>query len=314
MNNVFIKLKSYFPSATTTEKTIINYILDNSSKVINFNIRTLSKKTFTSPSSIIRLCKNLGYDGYNDLKLSLIYDVAIEDSNQKELSKTISEKTTVSELIDIISNKNQQAIINTAKLNDEQNLIKAVSMIEKASNINLFGMGSSLLVALDMHQKFLRVQKSLSIDQDWHLQLLNAKSSNPTSIAVIFSYSGETYEMIECAKALHANGTPIIAVTGFLNSPVAKKADVILQVAPIESVIRTGALSSRMAQLNIVDLLYSIYIIRNYEISIKNISKNYIEKEVKEDEWIKEKINWNEKPKFYESRWAKFTWNRKAYE
>lgn len=282
MNNVFIKLKSYYPSASPSEKILIDYMLSQPEEVINFNIRMLSKKTFTSPATIIRLCKNLNFAGFQDLKKSLIYNLAIEEANVNELSKDISEDTSISDLIDIITNKNQQAIINTAKLNDEEDLLEAIRLIESYDKVYLFGMGSSLLVALDMRQKFLRVNRNFIIDQDWHLQLLNARNADENTLAIIFSYSGETHEMLECTKALYTNNAKIILITGFINSPIAKKAEKILQVAPIENIVRTGAISSRIAQLNIVDLLYNIYIIRNYDSSIKKISKNYIDKEEKE--------------------------------
>lgn len=279
MNNVFIKLKSYYPSATPSEKILIEYMLSHPKEVINLNIRLLSKKTFTSPSTVLRLCKNLDFVGFQDFKKSIIYNVAIEENNVNELSKDISEDTSISDLIDIITKRNQKAIINTAKLNNEEDLLEVIDLIECYDKIYLFGMGSSLLVALDMRQKFLRVNRNIIIDQDWHLQLLNARNADEKTLAIIFSYSGETHEMLECAKALYSNNAKIILITGFINSPIAKKAEKILQVAPIEHIVRAGAISSRIAQLNIVDLLYNIYIIRNYDSSIKKISKNYIEKE-----------------------------------
>ncbi|WP_073998242.1 MurR/RpiR family transcriptional regulator [Anaerococcus urinomassiliensis] len=282
MNNVFIKLKSYYPSASNSEKILIDYMLNQPDEVINYNIRMLSKKTFTSPATIIRLCKNLNFTGFQELKNSLIYNLAIEEANVNELSKDISEDTSISDMIDIITNKNQQAIINTGKLNDEEDLLEAIRLIESYDKVYLFGMGSSLLVAMDMRQKFLRVNRNFIIDQDWHLQLLNARNADENTLAIIFSYSGETHEMLECTKSLYSNNAKIILITGFINSPIAKKAEKILQVAPIENIVRTGAVSSRIAQLNIVDLLYNIYIIRNYDSSIKKISKNYIVKEEKE--------------------------------
>lgn len=284
MNNVFIRLKSYYPSATTSEKSIIDYITRNPDEVIKDNIRSLSDKTFTSPATIFRFCKKVGFDGYNDLKSSLIYELAINNSSKNELTKTISLETSVKDLITIISTKNQQAILNTSKLIDENLLIRAVEMIENHQKINLYGMGLSLLVAMDMKQKFQRVNKILSLDQDWHMQFLNAKNSDKDTLSIIFSYSGETSEMIKCSNVLSEKNSKIISVTGFLNSSVAKKSDLLLQVAPIENIIRTGALGSRMAQLNIVDLIYSTYILRNYEDSIQTISKNFIDKEVKENE------------------------------
>ena len=46
MYNVFIRLNSYLPSATESEKNVINYILNDYEDVINEDIRTVSKKRY----------------------------------------------------------------------------------------------------------------------------------------------------------------------------------------------------------------------------------------------------------------------------
>lgn len=281
MYNVFIKLNSYLPSATESEKNIINYIINDYEEVINEDIRTISKKTLSSPSTIIRLCKKLGFKGFKQLKEHLIYDVAIQKSNKNELSKSLSANDDLDKIIEVVTEKSQKSIINTSLLINKEDLIQTVKLIENSIDINLFGMGSSLLVAKDMRQKFIRVNKKLNVDDDWHMQYLSAKNSDSKSLAIIFSYSGATEEMIECNKALREVGTKIILITGFLNSYLARNSDIVLQVAPIENIFRMGAFSSRISQLFIVDLIYSLYINRNYEDSLEKIIGNFIEKGVK---------------------------------
>lgn len=284
MYNIFIRLNSYLPSATESEKNIINYIINDCDYVINEDIRTLSNKTLSSTSTIIRLCKKLGFSGYKELKKQLIYDLAIRQSNKKELSKSLSYSDNLDKIIDIVTDKSQKSIVNTSKLLNKEDLIETVKLIENTLDINLFGMGSSLLVAKDMRQKFIRVNKKLNIDDDWHLQYLSAKNSKSDSLGIIFSYSGLTEEMIKCNKSLKENGSKVVLITGFLNSYLAKKSDIVLQVAPIEKVFRMGAFSSRISQLFIVDLIYSLYINRNYDDSLEKIIGSYIDKGVNLDE------------------------------
>ena len=284
MYNVFIRLNSYLPSATESEKNVINYILNDYEDVINEDIRTVSKKTLSSSSTIIRLCKKLGFKGFKQLKEHLIYDVAIQKSNKNELSKSLSDKDDLDKIVEVVTEKSQKSIVNTSLLINREDLIQTVKLIENSIDINLFGMGSSLLVAKDMRQKFIRVNKKLNVDDDWHMQYLSAKNSDNKSLAIIFSYSGDTEEMIECNKALREAGTKIILITGFLNSYLARNSDIVLQVAPIENIFRMGAFSSRISQLFIVDLIYSLYINRNYEDSLEKIIGNFIEKGVNSNE------------------------------
>lgn len=279
MINVFIKLNSYIQSATSSEKEIINYILNNYNEVIRYDVRTLAEKTFSSASTIVRLCKKLGFSGFSEMKNALIYEVAITESNKKQLNKSVEDTHNVQDTIEMILQKTQTSLTNTSKLQNEDDILEVIDMIERSGSINLFGMGSSLLAARDMKQKFLRVGKVLNIDDDWHTQYLFAKNSDSNTLAIIFSYSGNTKEIIECVKVLKQNSAKIVSITGLLNSYVAKNSDIVLQVAPSEVIPRTGAFSSRISQLHIIDILYNIYINRHYEKSIEKLSNNFIGKE-----------------------------------
>ena len=290
MINVFIKLNSYIQSATSSEKEIINYILNNYNEVIRYDVRTLAEKTFSSASTIVRLCKKLGFSGFSEMKNALIYEVALTESNKKQLNKSVEDAHNVQDTIEMILQKTQTSLTNTSKLQNEDDILEVIDMIEKSGSINLFGMGSSLLAARDMKQKFLRVGKVLNIDDDWHTQYLFAKNSDSNTLAIIFSYSGNTKEIIECVKVLKQNSAKIVSITGFLNSYVAKNSDIVLQVAPSEVIPRTGAFSSRISQLHIIDILYNIYINRHYEKSIEKLSNNFIGKEDDNDGklfWVK---------------------------
>ncbi len=292
MANVFIKLNSYIQSATPSEKEIINYILNNYREVIREDVRTLAEKTFSSASTIVRMCKKLGYTGFADMKNELIYEVALTESNKKQLNKNVGDTHNVSDTIEMILEKTQTSLTNTSKLQNEEDILQVLDLIENSENINLFGMGSSLLAARDMKQKFLRVGKVLNIDDDWHIQYLFAKNSDPTTLAIIFSYSGNTKEIIDCVKVLKQNSSKIVAITGFLNSYVAKNSDIILQVAPSENIPRPGAFSSRISQLHIIDILYNIYIHRHYDKYMEKLSDNFIGKEDENDGklfWIEDR-------------------------
>jgi len=60
--------------------------------------------------------------------------------------------------------------------------------------------------------------------------------------------------------------------------------DYVIYVAANEGIIRSGAMSSRISQLNIIDILYTGYVNTQYEKSIEQISKTHIRKrEPKED-------------------------------
>ena len=116
------------------------------------------------------------------------------------------------------------------------------------------------------------------LNEDWHLQLLSALNSTKNDVGIVISYSGQTTEMIECMKAMKDNHTPMIAITRSVKSPVYDLADYRLYTTSNESLFRSAAMSSRISQLSIIDILYTAYANQEYDYSIKQLRKTHIKK------------------------------------
>ena len=153
-----------------------------------------------------------------------------------------------------------------------------VELIANARTVLLFGIGSSLCVAKDTYLKFLRLDKPCVVNEDSHSQLLQARNATAQDVGIVFSYSGQTMEMIQCIKEMKAGGAPVIAVTRYYPSEVAQLADHVLYVAANESLFRNGAMSSRLSQLNVMDILYTAYASRNHEDTMRRLTKTHIYK------------------------------------
>lgn len=126
--------------------------------------------------------------------------------------------------------------------------------------------------------KFLRLDKPCVVNEDSHSQLLQARNATAQDVGIVFSYSGQTMEMIQCIKEMKAGGAPVIAVTRYYPSEVAQLADHVLYVAANESLFRNGAMSSRLSQLNVMDILYTAYASRNHEDTMRRLTKTHIYK------------------------------------
>lgn len=278
MISVITKLQDYSPKASETEKGIIEYILKNPESTVKCSIHQLSEKTFSSPSTIVRLCKKTSFNGYKDLIHALIYELAIRKSNDEEKVKSINKEDSLENIIEKVTLKSISSLEKTKKLIDVKVLEECVELLDKSKNICLFGVGASLLVAKDAHLKFLRINKNCSIIDDFHGQLIQAKNMSPNDVAIIISYSGFTEEMIKCTKIVKEIGAPIISITRSEESPIAKMANYKLLVAATELLFREGAISSRIAQLNIIDILYTAFVNRHYDSNIKQFNRTHIQK------------------------------------
>lgn len=278
MKSVLVRLQEYAAKASGAEKGVIRFLAEKPDEAVGCSIHQLADLTFTSPSTIIRLCRKMGFEGYKELHKSLLYELAIRKESSRQREKEIKREDSLEDIVNKVTYKNIVSLDDTKKLIDLDVLRQCVDLLNQSRNVCLFGMGSSLLVARDAHLKLLRVNKNCSICDDWHAQLLQARNMTEKDLAIIISYSGLTEEMLTCAEVVKANKAPIIAITRFEDSPLSRIADFNLAVAATELIFRSGAMSSRISQLNLIDILYTAYVNTKYDENVTQFNKTHIKK------------------------------------
>lgn len=279
--NPLVRMREIYDGLSNAEKNIAKHLLNDPSLVMQYTIRELAAKLYVSPATIVRLSKTLGYDGYREFKQAVVYVLALYENNGKNHLSDISKEDSIKDIVEKVTYNNIQTLEETLNLMDMHVMEQCVEQLCSCRNVVLFGLGASLCVAKDASLKFLRVNKPCFVMEDVHSQYLLAQNATKEDFAIIFSYSGETKEMIQCAEQLKVNGTPFLAVTRYAESTLSGKADYVLYTSAKEELFRRGASSSRISQLNIVDILYSVYVSRNYEAALERFNMTAMDKEGK---------------------------------
>ena len=210
MKNVLLRLREYKETLTSTETAIAEYIEENSSLASKLTVRELAEKTFASPSTIVRLCRKLGFEGYNDFQKELMVDLAIvKDGNENHSEFSFDKNEDVNSIIQKIQSNSINIIQDSIKLLDDASIIEVADRLYEARNVLLFGIGASYYVSRDLYLKLLRLNKPTVSNEDYHSMLLASMNSSKDDLAFVFSYSGNTKEMIKCMEHLKENGTTI---------------------------------------------------------------------------------------------------------
>ena len=278
MASPLLQLREASKAFSPAEKEVAIHILKNPELVKDLSVHELAKQTFSSPSTIVRLCCHTGFSGYREFRQAVVEELAEDRQNSSLCQKELQPYDSLEAIVEKITYKNIQSLMDTKKLVDLHTLQQCVDLIHSARIVYLFGIGASLCAAKDAYLKFLRLNKPCIINEDYHSQLIQSRNACPQDLALIFSYSGNTVEMVECMKSLKKSSTPIIAITRCVSSPVSELADFLLYTTANESLFRSGAMSSRISQLNIVDILYTALASQDHGNSLKQLSKTHIHK------------------------------------
>lgn len=262
-----------------TERSVIDYVLESPERSVGLSIHELASAAFVSASTVSRLCKRLDTGGYKGFQRSLVYDLAIEHDADRSEVAGLSPHDTTRQTASKVTRRSIEALAITERLNDVETIDDCVALMGAARVINLFGMGSSLLTARDLHYKLVRANVLCNVSEDWHEQLVRARNMGPEDLAIAFSYSGRTREVITCVEEARKQGAAAIAITrSGHDAEFVRLADKVLYVAATEPLFRSSAAASRISQLGVVDILFATFVNKNYERCAKAFGHTHIER------------------------------------
>ena len=265
-NLVAIRLRDAKRSMTRTERTVAEYVEPRLEAVPAMSIQQLARNSGTSEASVMRFCKTLGYRGYRDFTLSVSAALGSREEEDGEKKYTdIRPGDDLGTILENVSFNNARSIEDTLSVLDRGQVRQAVELLCRAPRVDWYGLGASGLVCQDAQQKFLRINKRCQAFADGHSIQTAAALLGAQDVAVLVSNSGTTAEILDALDLVHAAGAKSIAVTRYSRSPLAQGVDVVLHISTPEVTFRSGAMGSRIAMLNIVDILFSCVASAQYD-------------------------------------------------
>lgn len=276
MTSIELRVRSIYDSLSNAEKKVADYFLGNVENVFQKPISQLAQEAGVSKVAWVRFCKDIGFDGLKDLKKALFDQMC--EKTEGAVTEPFSDIRNILDtrsLVESIKQSSIQAIHDTAEMLDPDSLEKAAMAIVNARSVRIFGVGASGLVGADLHSKLMRINKYSYFSTDHHSQLTYAASMTPQDVALLISMSGTTTEVLEILSLLKKSGTPTIAMTKYSKTPLAMNADMVLYISAPEITVRSGAMSSRLAQLMVIDALFTAVAHMDYDAIAVNLEKSH---------------------------------------
>jgi len=259
-----------YSSLKPAEKRLADYIIEHEREVIHLSITELAEKSGVSETTVIRFCRHLGYEGYQDFKIRVAQKMVPSLTN---IHEDLEEGDRPLAVARKVFNANIKAIQDTLRILDEDVFEKAVQALVSASRIVFIGEGGSGVVAKDAEYKFIRLGIPTYSNTDPYMKLATATLMGPKEVMVGISHSGSTKSTVEAVSLAKQHGATTICITQYQKSPITKVSDIVLPVFSKEVEYRSEATGSRIAQLCLIDSLYVEVAHRLGEKSWENIRK-----------------------------------------
>ncbi|WP_234998262.1 MurR/RpiR family transcriptional regulator [Salirhabdus sp. Marseille-P4669] len=266
----FARIEAILPKLRGAEKKVVSLIEKNPEEIIHLSITEVAERSQTSESSVVRLCKRLGYKGFQDLKIHLARDVI---SPEKQIHEVIEKGDDVLTIKKKVFQSNIQALYDSLEVVNDTQLIQAVNAISNANLIEFYGTGGSGAVAMDAQHKLLKMGIKAFAYSDAVLQAMSSSLLGKNDVVIGISHTGSNTDVLHAMKLAKEAGATTICITNSSKSPITQISDIWLQTASKETLFRTDAISSRIAQLTIIDILVASLTTNSYEHYYENLQK-----------------------------------------
>lgn len=272
IENALTRIRAALPQMSRIAARIAGYVLDNPAEVVGMSITELADATEVSEGSIINFCKGIGLSGFQHLKLSLAQEIVQpvqfihEDLLRDDATEAVCRK---------VFHSGIQALRDSLSVLDPQALAAAVDIIRTAKRVEIYGIGSSAPIAEDVHYRMLRIGLDARVVTDSHIQAISASRCGPDVAVLTISHSGSTNETLASTRLAHEAGAKTVVITNFGRSPIQAFANIVLFTMARETRFRTEAMTSRIAQLCLIDALIAALALADYERSTEVLKQTF---------------------------------------
>lgn len=253
-------------SMTPLESEIASYILNNKDEITKLKIQELADTLFISKSAIHRFVKKIGFNGFNDLKVSIAKENAdlLENNSYINVNYPFQAKDNPRQIAFKLLELYEKAIKDTFEYVDLDQ-IKAVSqLIDSADVIDVYTHAHNSNIAENFQDKMLTIGKSVNCPSSFYNQRLTVLASDQKHVAIILSYSGKATFILPIVKKLYEKGVKVIQIGKAGSNYYSQYVTYHLSISDSENNRdRMSQFSSHIAMQYIMDVLYGcIYNVR----------------------------------------------------
>ncbi|QGQ93912.1 MurR/RpiR family transcriptional regulator [Paenibacillus psychroresistens] len=275
-SNTLLVIASIYKSLTKTEQKIADIITQDPEMVVYATLTDLAEKAGVGDTSVLRLCRKLGFHGYQEFKLSLAQDLV---NPVKSVHSEIEEGDNLSTIANKITAENKIFLENTLALLNMKELQKAIDALANANKIYFIGVGSSANTAADAKYRFMRLGFNTELVIDSHVMAMSATLMTRDDVIFAVSTSGSTKDIVDAVRIAKQNGVFFICLTSHAKSPITQYSNSVLLSCSKETPLQGGAFRSKITQIHVLDILTTAVAIqckdkalRAIELTAKSIS------------------------------------------
>lgn len=244
---------------TPAELRIADYVQDHYAQIVQMSAAELAEKTDTSPATVVRFCRDIGFKGFNEFKMSLEYEALQERPELMDLRQGDSVALVRQKVLAL-----NKSVLDTTVSHDDNEIYETVaSILSNASQVLLIGDGGSGCSVKSAYDLFLQAGIRCTCVSDPMFEIMTIANMSPNEVLFTISHTGRIRNTLENLKYAKSIGVTTIGLVGQQRSPMDQYLDYKILTGSIKQDFFSSNLASRISELHVVSVIYSMMILRN---------------------------------------------------
>ncbi|WP_370616536.1 MurR/RpiR family transcriptional regulator [Mumia sp. Pv 4-285] len=253
------RIQARRPQMSSAMGKIAALLLEHPTAPLELSITELASRAGTSPATVTRFCRLIGYSGYVPLRVGVAADVGRGDvhaSWHTDIGRAFDPEDSSHDILHSLLHAHTRSVQATASSVDLEQIDRIASAVATCRHLDIYGIGGSGFMADELQSRLYRIGIDAHAWSEVHAGLASASIQDESSVAIGISNTGRTRETIQMLAQASSSGAFTVALTNSADSPLAAVSrEHVLAAAP-EQYLQPDDLSAKHSQLFVLDLLY----------------------------------------------------------
>lgn len=266
-SSILTDIRNQVDKLSKSERMVAEWLLANGRRAVDQSIGEVAEAAGVSEPTVIRFCRSIGLSGFRELRTHLI---AAQQKPQSYLHNDVSRDDAAEDAAMKVLESSIYALVELRESLSQMPFESAVQSLRGARLITFVGFGASGFVARDANHKFFRLGVPCTTALDPQTVLQHAAVAEAADVYIAISHTGNWPDLVRGMNLARQRGATVLAVTD-KSSDLALAANLTFHCHPPEDTNIFTPMSSRLAQLTVLDALQVCFAISLGEAAEDNL-------------------------------------------
>jgi len=264
--DLLTRIKAQIASMSRSDVKIARKLLEAPSEFAISSVRAIADAIGVSEPTVVRFCRNVGCDGFKDLKFQLTRELAFEQARadaangarrgEAGLEAAAGGAAADAQERHLYAQAAEALGATFVSATSTPTIAEAARLIAAGRRILIYGIGgSSAILAEEIHNRLFRLGVSSTCYTDSYAQRMSAATLGEGDVALFVTSTGRPRSLQDSLELAKYYGAGTVAITD-IETPIGRDADVCIHVGLSQAGVHEFQPNPmRYGQLLVIDLL-----------------------------------------------------------